>query len=95
MLLTTRPQSLDGLAVAFVDGGEPNADILLSALEQELAARVRLKSAVRVNLKAGRIEPGASMLEGLEKPQEDTIEGRSVLDALPRWCHAAIVGVGF
>jgi len=89
--LSRRPASLDGLSVAFVDEGGPNADVLLARLERELADRTSLATIVRAKLHGDRIdlfEPGGALRRSIDT-------SGPVLNEIADWANLAVVGVGF
>ncbi len=89
--LSTRPQSLSGRSVAFLDEGGPNADIMLDQLELELIERASIRRIVRAKVHGQQLD----VLEaGSTAARTVNVTGQ-ILNEVPKWCDAAIVGVGY
>jgi hypothetical protein len=89
--LSTRPLSLSGRTVAFLDEGGPNADIMLDQLELELVERAGIRKVVRAKVNGQHVhvaEAGNTEVQTIHVPAE-------ILDEVSRLCDAAVVGVGY
>ena len=90
--LSTRPQSLSGRSVAFLDEGGPNADIMLDQMELELIERASIGRVVRAKVHGQQLniqEVGSSTVQSV------TAMAGQLLNEVPKWADAAVVGVGY
>lgn len=89
--LADRLPALTGATVAFVEHPGPNVATLLSALEQELVERGGIERVARLQTTGAKLE----IVDLRTNEIVETVLTETPLEEVPKWCHAAVVGVGY
>ena len=89
--LAARAATLAGATVAFVEHPGPNVTTLLATLEQELVARTGIARLVRLQTTGAKVE----VLDLRTNETVEVVYTETPLEEVPKWCHAAVVGVGY
>jgi hypothetical protein len=90
-VLSERPATLAGASVAFIEHPGPNVNMLLRALEQELVAHSGIERIVRAQTVGARVD----ILDARTGAVIEIVHTDAPLEEVPKWCHAAVVGVGY
>jgi hypothetical protein len=90
-VLSERPATLAGASVAFIEHPGPNVSTLLLALEQELVAQHGVERIVRAQTVGNRVD----VVDARTGTVIEVVHTDEPLEEVPKWCHAAVVGVGY
>jgi hypothetical protein len=90
-VLARRLATLEGASVAFIEHPGPNVSTLLNALQEELRDRCGIARIVRAQTVGTRVE----IVDALTSEIVEALHADEPLEEVPKWSHAAVVGVGY